>query len=334
MKKEQPSKSLSLVCNDLGEIDQIIQDDLGLLPVENGKPGKVAFSHLAERTSQARARAFLTDLRITHKVIDQQFPIQTTNGVVNVYFAGVKSDDQFVVVGAETPEHRDKLYAEVLSVVNEQEPQKRRPRAERLSAKKNPSAGEEMTSELDGSYKELFRKHKELEKLKQDFYELAISDPLTGLFNRRHFLKRMHEELRVAERYQRSNVFLMADIDHLRAINEKYGFEAGDEVLRSLGELIRGLLRNVDLVGRLGGDEFGALLLETTLASSVVVAKRLQKKLTSVAIEYEGHNLHVTLSIALIFIGEAKFNADKLLKLAEKHLQKAKESGGNQVIQD
>lgn len=332
MKTGQSSKGLTLVCDDYGEIDQIIQDDFGLLSVENGKSGKMAFPRLVDRASQAKARAFLADLRIIHKVIDQEFSIPTNNGVINVFFAGIKSGDQFVIVGAETPEYRDKLYAEVISVVNEQEPQKHKHTMKRLSEKKNPSEIKKPISESENPHKESAQKHEELEKLRQDFYELATSDSLTGLYNRRHFLKRMREELLVADRYKRSPVFLMVDIDHFGAINEKYGFETGDEIIRTLGEFTRGLLRNVDLVGRLGGDEFGALLLESTLASSVVTAKRLQKKLAGVDIEFNGQSIHVTVSIALIFIGTTKVDVDKLLKQAGKQLQKAKDSGGNQII--
>jgi diguanylate cyclase (GGDEF)-like protein len=334
MKTEQSSKGLTLVCDDLGEIDQIIQDDLGLPSIEGGKSGKVAFSRLADRASQAKARAFLADLRIAHKVIDQEFFVQTTNGVVNVYFAGIQSGDQFVIVGAGTPEYRDKLYAEVISVVGEQEPQKHKPAVEHLSEEKKTTDVVNPISALEKSYRELAQKHEELEKLKQDFYELATSDSLTSLYNRRHFLKRMKEELLEADRYKRSPVFLVVDIDHFGAINEKYGFETGDEIIRTLGELTRGLLRNVDLVGRIGGDEFGALLHEGTLASSVVTAKRLQKKLAGVAMEINGQNIQITVSIALIYIGANKVKVDKLLKQAEKHLKKAKDSGGNQIILD
>lgn len=327
-------KGLTLVCDDLGEIDQVIQDDLGLPPFENGKSGKVPFSRLVDRMSQAKARAFLADLRITHKVVGQEFAIQTTKGVVNVYFAGIKSGNQFVIVGAETPESRDKLYAEVMSVVGEQEPKKQKPLVVEHPPEKKKPAEEAKSSavKMEKLHKEPVQGSEELEKMRQDFYELATTDTLTGLYNRRHFLKRMREELLVADRYKRSPVFLMIDIDHFGAINEKYGFETGDEVIRTLGELTRGLLRNVDLVGRIGGDEFGALLHEGTLSTSVVTAKRLQKKLAGVAMEINGQNIKVTVSVALLFIGTNKTNVDKLLKQAEKQLQKAKESGGNQII--
>jgi len=335
MSTEQLPKGLTIVCDDLGEVEQIIQDDLGLPPMDNGKIGKTPFSRLVDRTSQAKARAFLADLRITHKVVGQEFSIQTTNGVVNIYFAGIKSGNQFVIVGAETPAFRDKLYAEVMSVVSEQEPQKQKLTAQNLSEKKKPVEDAKqpvVTVEMKKTRKELAVEHTELEKLRQDFYELAITDTLTGLFNRRHFLKRMREELLEADRYKRAPIFLMVDIDHFESVNEKYGYETGDEIIRTLGELMRSLLRNVDLVGRLGGDEFGALLHEGTLSTGVVTAKRLQKKLAGVAMEINGQNIRVTVSVALLFIGSTKANVDKLLKQAEKQLQKAKDSGGNQII--
>jgi diguanylate cyclase (GGDEF)-like protein len=334
MKTEQSPKALTLVCNDWGVVDEIIRDDLGLPPVENEKAGKMAFLHLADQPSQAKARAFLAELRIAHKVVDQEFSIQTTNGVANVYFAGVKSDGQFIIVAAETSEYRDKLYTEVLSVVSENERQKHLPDVKQLPSKKTPAETGKKHGDLADPHKELAQKHEELEKLRQDFYELATSDSLTGLYNRRHFLKRMREELHESERYKRSTVFMVVDIDHIGVINGKYGFETGDEVIRALGQLIRVLLRNVDLVGRLGSDEFGALLLETTLASSVVIAKRLQKRMMGIAIEFEGHSFYVTVSIALIAIGTGKSEANKLLKLAEKRLEKARENGGNQIIQE
>jgi len=342
MRTEQSSKGLTLVCDDLGEVDQIIQDDLGLLPIDDGKSGRASFLRYADRASLAKARAFLTELRIAHKVIDHEFSIQTTRGAINIYFAGVKSKDQFVIVGAETPEFRNRLYAEVIYIVNEGKPDKQKTVLEQISPKKAlpeiektiSSVLEEHPKEPRNESAEKNEKNEELEKLRQDFYEAATRDSLTGLYNRRHFLKRMREELHEAERYKRSTVFLVVDIDNFGVINEKYGFEMGDEVVRALGHLIRGLLRNVDLVGRLGGDEFGALLLETNLASSVVIAKRLQKKLAGIVIDFEGLSLQATVSIAMIPVETAKFNPDKLLKLAEKHIQKARESGGNQIVQD
>jgi len=164
---------------------------------------------------------------------------------------------------------------------------------------------------------------------------LALVDSLTGLYNRRHFIKRLKEELREAERYKRSPAFLLLDIDNFKSINENYGLQTGDVILRSTAEVIQGVLRKVDIVGRLGGDEFGILLLETTPESSRRAAQRLQKKLTDIAIEIDGRTFQITVSGALLHLTEGKpVSADQLLKQAETLLLKAKAARGNQVIQE
>ncbi len=331
---------LTLLCNDLGEVDQVIQDDLGLGILDDGKHGKAVFLRLVERGSLEPARAFLTDLRISHRVTDRELSLQTKAGPVNLRVAGVKSGAQFVIVAAKTAEARDKLYTEVLATVTEHaqqeqarlatRPPKTRletPKPEKIEPKRPPEPAE-VAAELETT-------REELEKTRQDFYELATIDSITGLYNRRHFVKRLREELREAERYKRSPAFVLLDIDNFKEVNEKYGLQTGDEIIRSVGEVMQGVLRKVDMVGRLGGDEFGALLLETTPESSLQAAKRLQKKVSGVSIEVDSRAFHVKVSIALVHAGDAKnMSADKLLKQAERLIQKAKESGGNQVIQE
>jgi diguanylate cyclase (GGDEF)-like protein len=345
--KNQQSTGLTLVCNDLGEIEQVIQDGLGIVPAEEGKYGKQVFLRLIDRTSLDKARAFLTDLRISRKVPDIELALQTKGGPINALFAGVKSGNQFVIVAAQTAEARDRLFQEVLVSVDEHAEQQARMVTRPLKArfpeeppptpepeKKQPAEPENLTVELEQTRSELAKTGEELEKVQQDFYELATIDTITGLYNRRHFIKRLKEELREAERYKRSPAFLLIDIDGFRETNDRYGLQTGDEIIRSVGEVVQGVLRKVDMVGRLNGDEFGALLLETTRESCLLVAKRLQKKISGVAIEVGGRSFHVTVSMALLHTPDGKITADKLLKQAEKMLEQAKASGGNQIIQD
>jgi diguanylate cyclase (GGDEF)-like protein len=317
MTTKLPPKGLKLLCNDLGEIEQIMQDDIGLPPHENGKTGKIIFSRLADRASQAKARAFLTELRIAHKVNQQQFGIQTDKGTINLYFAGVTSGPQFMIAGSESIEELDKLFTEIT-----------------IAASQQQAALQHNTTQKKPVPTPVAPRPAETEKLKQDFYALATSDTLTGLYNRHHFLQRLQEELKESERYKRSMVFMMLDIDHFEDVNQKYGFEIGDKVLQTTGKLIHTTLRNVDLVGRLGGDEFGALLLETNLTNSLVIARRLQKKLSNLSLVAQGQPVRLSVSIAMISVGAGKFNPDKLLKLAEKHLQRSKKDGGNLITQE
>lgn len=337
---------LILLCNDLGEVEQVVLDGLGLF--DTNRQGKVVFLRLVERASLEQARAFLTDLRINRKVSDRELTIQTTHGPLNIVFAGLKTGSQFVIVAAKTAELREKLLAQMLALAPqppEPSPEEKKPRIvtrqlkSRLEVVKPETAAtqplppgrpqpEPLTAELE-------RARKELERARQDFYELALIDSLTGLYNRRHFIKRLKEELREAERYQRSQAFLLMDVDNFKAINENHGLLVGDIILRSAAEIMQGVLRKVDIVGRLGGDEFGALLHETTPENSLRAARRLQKKLTDVSIEVDGRAFQITVSIALIHIaGGEPFTADKLLEEAERLLQKAKASGGNQVLRE
>ncbi len=335
MKTELP-KGLTLLCNDLGEIEEIIHDDIGLASSESSKSGKMIFLRLVTRSSLEHARAFLTDLRISRKVINKELMLQTKEGATNVYFAGAKTGNHFLIVGARNIDDKDKLYAEMLAAANDQKDQaiqtiKDHPEAERVE-KKHIADLDKLTDELTHTRSQLIKKNDELERVHQDLYELATTDTMTGVYNRRHFVRRLKEELREAERYKRSHAFLMIDIDGFRQINEKYGLQVGDEILRSVGVITLGVLRKVDMVGRLGGDEFGALLVEASKENSIRIAKRLQKKLSDISIVVESRSFRITVTIALIFLMENKTTADRVMKQAEALLKQAKQNGGNQVI--
>jgi diguanylate cyclase (GGDEF)-like protein len=334
---------LILICNDLGEIEQVPLDGLGLLPVEASRQGKAGFLRLVERESLEQARAFLTDLRINRKVSDRELSIQTQSGPLKIVFAGLKTGSQFVIVAAKTAQLREKLFAQALPKTEpqpEQQVEQKKPRIgiHQLNSRLEAETAETQPvpaslSKPEKTTAELERARKDLERVRQDFYELALVDTLTGLYNRRHFVKRLKEELREAERYKRSPAFLLLDIDNFKSINENHGLRAGDVILRSMAEVMQGVLRQVDLIGRLGGDEFGALLHETTPESSLRAARRLQKKLTEVSIEVDGRIFQITVSIALIHIAEGKSRtADRLLKEAEDLLKRAKAAGNNTIL--
>lgn len=339
---------LILICNDLGEVEQVPLDSLGLFPSDTNRQGKTVFLRLVERDSLDQARAFLTDLRINRKVSDRELTVQTQGGPLNIVFAGLKTGNQFVIVAAKTAEIREKLFALALTKAEQRPEQAAEEKKHRIVTRQLKSRLEVVKPETaetkpapspipkpENPPTELQAARQELERAHQDFYELALVDSLTGLYNRRHFIKRLKEELREAERYRRSPAFLLVDIDKFKTVNENYGLHAGDVILRSAAEVIQGVLRKVDILGRLGGDEFGVLLLETTPESSLLAAQRLQKKLTDVAIEIDGRTFHITVSIALIHVaGEQSTTADKLLKEAERLLQKAKAAGGNRVCQE
>jgi diguanylate cyclase (GGDEF)-like protein len=155
---------------------------------------------------------------------------------------------------------------------------------------------------------------------------LSITDPLTGLYNRRHFGQRLGEETRRARRYGHRASVLYVDIDHLKAINDGFGHKAGDAALVAVGRALLDNVRTADVVARIGGDEFAVLLPETSSAQASAFSQRI---LAEVA--WQGDVLASGLAIS---IGIAELNAAAdvepvdLLAAADGALYQAKAAGG------
>ena len=160
---------------------------------------------------------------------------------------------------------------------------------------------------------------------------LATTDHLTGLLNRRAFLEASEKELRRAYRYGQSLSLLMLDIDHFKRINDTYGHPAGDEVLRRVAAACRQALRDEDLTGRLGGEEFAVTLVQAPLRSARTVAERLRKAIGELAIELDGKTLGVTVSIGVAECGSGIVSIEKLISVADEGLYSAKHLGRNRV---
>lgn len=159
---------------------------------------------------------------------------------------------------------------------------------------------------------------------------LAQTDPLTGLSNRRHFFEQAAQELRRVARYGRPLAVVMLDIDHFKAVNDNCGHEAGDAVLRDVARCLRSALRESDLLGRVGGEEFAALLPETHEAEALVLAERLR---TAVSAAPLGSGLSVTISAGVTGIrGSGAEDLDSALRRADAALYRAKAAGRNQVV--
>jgi diguanylate cyclase (GGDEF)-like protein len=169
--------------------------------------------------------------------------------------------------------------------------------------------------------------------LKENAEVQARTDYLTGLFNRRHFIELAEHEPARALRYQRSLSLLIIDIDHFKAINDTWGHSAGDTVLQGVSNLIRNTLRDVDIVGRIGGEEFAAILSETDMEQAMVVAQRLCATVANTIIfSQESVPLQVTISLGLTELKGRNIDFDSLLKEADMALYSAKQSGRNRVM--
>lgn len=174
----------------------------------------------------------------------------------------------------------------------------------------------------------------ELERTLKEKAEIqARTDYLTGLHNRRHFIEQAEHELARALRYHRPLSLLMIDIDRFKTINDTWGHSTGDAVLRKVSLLIRNALREVDIMGRMGGEEFAAVLVEIDVEHAMQVAQRLCTTVaeTSIVLQ-EGESMQVTISLGLTGLKGRDITFDSLLKEADLALYRAKQSGRNRVV--
>lgn len=163
-------------------------------------------------------------------------------------------------------------------------------------------------------------------RLYEEAKRLSLTDPLTGLSNRRSFELMLENEIRRSERYRRSFVVLMMDFDNFKNYNDKFGHSAGDYILQKFSGLMKETIRDVDFLARYGGDEFIAVLPETDANFALVVAERIRKK-----IESENLDPPVTLSIGISVFPKDSRDKQKLIDFADHACYESKEMGGNRV---
>jgi len=160
----------------------------------------------------------------------------------------------------------------------------------------------------------------------------ARVDYLTNLSNRRYFMEQAEAELNRALRYGSPLALLMIDIDHFKNINDSYGHKTGDMVLQKMSDLLKQSLREVDVLGRIGGEEFAILLPESRLENAIEVAERLRVQIAnSKLLEGQAETLRFTVSIGVAMLDSANQNLDALFNQADEALYKAKNSGRNCV---
>ena len=159
----------------------------------------------------------------------------------------------------------------------------------------------------------------------------AITDDLTGLVNRRRFIDALQSEIERARRFGSHLTVVLADLDDFKRVNDEFGHHAGDDVLRSFADLVRSHVRDVDVPGRIGGEEFAILLPETGRIDAVSVAERMRHSLSVVPIPVaENRTVSVTSSFGVAELGPSQ-SGDDLMREADAALYRAKAEGKNRV---
>ncbi len=159
----------------------------------------------------------------------------------------------------------------------------------------------------------------------------AITDELTGLVNRRRFMEALNAEVTRATTLDTPLAAVLADLDDFKLVNDRFGHPVGDQVLKTFADLARGHLRDIDVLGRLGGEEFAVLLPETDVAGAVSVADRIRRSLSAAPLTVvDGEGVSVTASFGVAKL-EPDQSGDDLLRGADAALYRAKEAGKNRV---
>jgi len=194
-------------------------------------------------------------------------------------------------------------------------------------------------NELAARVRTQIRKKRYTERLRDNVQmsiEMAITDALTGLFNRRYMETHLGTLIEQAASRGKPLSVLVLDIDYFKSINDTHGHDAGDDVLREFALRIRKSIRNIDLACRYGGEEFVVVMPETDMAVSTMVAERLRRRIATepFPIQQGSRAIEVTISIGIAALGGAEDNAAHVLKRADQALYRAKRDGRNRVVPD
>nr|WP_224366884.1 diguanylate cyclase [Hyalangium versicolor] len=187
--------------------------------------------------------------------------------------------------------------------------------------------------------RELDRANKELARKREELLALSRTDALTGLSNRRYFEERLEEEFARARRYRSPLSLVMLDIDYFKRINDTFGHPFGDEVLRSVAQVTRARLREVDLLARYGGEELIALLPETSPSDALTACERVREAIEALQLEYQAldgtkRTVRCTASLGVATIPSSTIQTSADLKrAADECLYAAKGAGRNRVRQ-
>lgn len=191
----------------------------------------------------------------------------------------------------------------------------------------------EAIDELDMARQELVEQKKALEVANKRLNEMAMTDPLTGLSNRRHFFDHLDQEICRANRIDQPLSLFILDIDYFKLVNDTYGHQAGDMVLKAIAYILRTRLRRSDMAARIGGEEFAVLLSDMNLTQTIELAEQMRNKIKEYLFQTcDGKCIHITCSIGVFSSDRPDYTkAELLYKYADKALYDAKNSGRDQV---
>jgi len=187
------------------------------------------------------------------------------------------------------------------------------------------------TAEFDLANKELADRNQQMHELNAQMYLTAMTDPLTGLHNRRGMIKALNSETLRSKRSRRAFSLILADIDHFKDVNDHHGHECGDLVLQHVSSVFRGVVREVDQIARWGGEEFLLMLPETGVEEALGLAERLRRAVAESHLLWQRKKVKVTITVGVAaHVGSG--NAERTIGQADEALYHGKEEGRDRVV--
>ena len=325
---------IALVCDYNGTIVKVLHNDLGIIEQDIlQKP----FPMIVAPPYFSKALSFLVELKSKQTLFDWELELLINSKMTFVYCTGLMLENDVLILVSQTHHAVYQLFEQVMAVNNEQTNLLRTLAKEKSnSSSKNDQEMafyEEfslLNNELINLQRDLAKKNAALEQLNCKIQHLVTIDDLTKVYNRRGFFELAQRELNQAKRYERPLSAIMIDIDFFKQVNDNYGHITGDIVLAEVAARCSQQLRNIDIFGRYGGEEFVALLPETELKNALLVAERLRYHVCESPICIESSSLTVTISLG-VAIFKSDMTLENLFAHADLALYQAKESGRNQV---
>lgn len=325
-----------LLCTQDGVIVKVLHNDFDLLETDIiGKP----FPMLVSSSSFSKALSFLVEIRAKQTIFDWELDLVINTKTLLAHCAGLMIEDRLLIFAAQTRYAVHYLFEEMMSINNDQANLLRTVTKEQIATIRRESEPEiglyeqlsGLNNELVTLQREMAKKNAELERLYAEVQRLSILDELTSLYNRRGFFQLACREIEKIKRFPRPLTAIMLDIDHFKKVNDGYGHAIGDVVLAEVAARCSSQLRNADIFGRYGGEEFAALLPETDIADVLITAERLRHHVCCEPIATERGLLSVTISLGVAAFKNHNSTLEQLLDEADQALYQAKAAGRNCV---
>ncbi len=172
----------------------------------------------------------------------------------------------------------------------------------------------------------------QLQRANHQLHIISRTDGLTGLLNRKTWEDSLQHEFRRFTRYHHTCSMIMFDIDHFKRVNDGYGHPAGDEVIRKAAEVVKACLRETDVAGRYGGEEFAIILVDTDAQGALVLAERLRQTIEATTVYYEDHVINFTISLGVAELTTRMSEPTLWIDSADRGLYRAKRAGRNRAF--